>query len=161
MTVVNTPAPAAVAAHAVTAKAPAGAFAGAERLDRLLGDPWSPENPYGFAAGVARDAAEEYPHEAEARLRAEDFHLCHLPGALGGTLRSFEDTQLLVRVAARRDVNVMPATMFSISAVMTVLAAGRRPSTRSSRAGCARAAPSPSGSPRNRPAAMCSPTPAR
>ncbi|WP_322982901.1 acyl-CoA dehydrogenase [Streptomyces sp. S584] len=124
MTVVNTPAPAAVAAHAVTAKAPAGAFAGAERLDRLLGDPWSPENPYGFAAGVARDAAEEYPHEAEARLRAEDFHLCHLPGALGGTLRSFEDTQLLVRVAARRDVNVMPATMFSISAVMTVLAAG-------------------------------------
>ncbi|MFI6120989.1 acyl-CoA dehydrogenase family protein [Streptomyces sp. NPDC051064] len=121
MTLIDAPAPAAVPAHAAP---PAGAFAGAERLDRVLGDPWSPENPYGFAAGVARDAAEEYPHEAEARLRAEDFHLCHLPGTLGGTLRSFEDTQILVRVAARRDVNVMPATMFSISAVMTVLAAG-------------------------------------
>ncbi|MEV0781520.1 acyl-CoA dehydrogenase [Streptomyces sp. NPDC050423] len=96
----------------------------AERLDAALGDPWLTDNPYGFAAGVARDAAEEYPAEAEARLRAAGLHLGYLPRALGGTLHSLEDTQILVRVAARRDVNVMPATMFSISAVMTVLAAG-------------------------------------
>ncbi|MFJ6480979.1 acyl-CoA dehydrogenase family protein [Streptomyces sp. NPDC091682] len=99
-------------------------FAEAERLDRLLGDPWVTDNPFGFAAGAARDAAQEYPAAAEARLRAEGFHLCHLPAALSGNLRSFEDTQILVRACARRDVNVMPATMFSISALMTVLAAG-------------------------------------
>ncbi|MFE3578449.1 acyl-CoA dehydrogenase family protein [Streptomyces vinaceus] len=116
---------------AVRAGLPAGAFAApdgphadAERLDARLGDPWSPENPFGFAAGAARDAAQEYPRQAEALLREEGFHLCHLPAALGGNLRSFEDCQILVRVCARRDVNFMPATMFSISALMTVLAAG-------------------------------------
>ncbi|MFK4597215.1 alkylation response protein AidB-like acyl-CoA dehydrogenase [Streptomyces pristinaespiralis] len=117
------------AARTATAPPPApvpavAPFARAEALDAALGDPWQPDNPYGFAAGAARDAAETYPAAAEARLRAEGFHLCHLPESLGGTLRSFEDTHVLVRVCARRDVNVMPATMFSISAVMTVLAAG-------------------------------------
>lgn len=107
------------------ARVPAAApFARAEALDAALGDPWLPDNPYGFAAGAARDAEETYPAAAERRLRAEGFHLCHLPEDLGGTLRSFEDTHVLVRVCARRDVNVMPATMFSISAVTTVLAAG-------------------------------------
>ncbi|MFD0024908.1 acyl-CoA dehydrogenase family protein [Streptomyces sp. NPDC058382] len=102
----------------------AGPYPRAERLDAALGDPWPADNPYGFAAGVARDAAEEYPARAEARLREAGLHLGYLPKSLGGTLRSLEETQILVRVAARRDVNVMPATMFSISAVMTVLAAG-------------------------------------
>ncbi|ROQ88903.1 alkylation response protein AidB-like acyl-CoA dehydrogenase [Streptomyces sp. 2132.2] len=111
-------------AFAAPDAAPDGPHADAERLDARLGDPWSPENPFGFAAGAARDAAQEYPRQAEALLREEGFHLCHLPAALGGNLRSFEDCQILVRVCARRDVNFMPATMFSISALMTVLAAG-------------------------------------
>ncbi|MEV7398918.1 acyl-CoA dehydrogenase [Streptomyces sp. NPDC091267] len=102
----------------------AGPYPRAERLDAALEDPWRTDNPYGFAAGVARDAAEEYPAAPEARLRAAGLHLGYLLKSLGGTLHSLEGTQILVRVAARRDVNVMPATMFSISAVMTVLAAG-------------------------------------
>jgi len=96
----------------------------AELLDATLGDPWSAANPYGFAAAVARDAAGEYPEDFAETLRRTGFHVNYLPADLGGTLRSLEDTHVLVRTAARRDLNVMPATMFSISAVMTVLAIG-------------------------------------
>ncbi len=96
----------------------------AELLDAALGDPWSAANPYGFAAAVARDAAGEYPEDFAETLRRTGFHVNYLPADLGGTLRSLEDTHVLVRTAARRDLNVMPATMFSISAVMTVLAIG-------------------------------------
>ncbi|MCY0954261.1 acyl-CoA dehydrogenase family protein [Streptomyces sp. H27-S2] len=124
MTVATRPAASRAPVPGPAPTAPAGPHAEAERLDARLGDPWAPDNPFGFAAGVARDAREEYPREAEVRLRAEGFHLCHLPASLGGSLRSFEDAQILVRVCARRDVNFMPATMFSISALMTVLAAG-------------------------------------
>ncbi|MFF4298457.1 acyl-CoA dehydrogenase family protein [Streptomyces vinaceus] len=124
MTVAYPPAAVRAGLPAAAFAAPDGPHADAERLDARLGDPWSSENPFGFAAGAARDAAQEYPRQAEALLREEGFHLCHLPAALGGNLRSFEDCQILVRVCARRDVNFMPATMFSISALMTVLAAG-------------------------------------
>jgi alkylation response protein AidB-like acyl-CoA dehydrogenase len=93
-------------------------------LDATLGDPWDAANPYGLAAGVARDAAAEYPAGFARRLHEIGFHLNYLPAGLGGTLRSLEDTHVLVRAAARRDLNVMPATMFSISAVLTVLAIG-------------------------------------
>lgn len=108
----------------VTPAGPETPFAAAEALDAALGDPWEPGNAYGFAAGAARDDEEAYPARWEARLREEDFHVAYLPADLGGSLRTLEDTHVLVRVAARRDVNVMPATMFGISAVMTVLAAG-------------------------------------
>ncbi|MFE5537643.1 acyl-CoA dehydrogenase family protein [Streptomyces sp. NPDC056492] len=124
MTVASPPAAGRARVPGAAPAEPAGPHAEAERLDGRLGDPWSPENPFGFAAGAARDAEEAYPRQAEELLRAEGFHLCHLPASLGGNLRSFEDAQILVRVCARRDVNVMPATMFSISALMTVLAAG-------------------------------------
>lgn len=96
----------------------------AGELDAALGDPWDAANPYGLAAGVARDAAAQYPTGFARRLHEIGFHLNYLPAGLGGTLRSLEDTHVLVRSAARRDLNVMPATMFSISAVLTVLAIG-------------------------------------
>ncbi|MFD9004709.1 acyl-CoA dehydrogenase family protein [Streptomyces sp. NPDC059582] len=100
------------------------AFTAAARLDGLLGDPWAPDNPYGFAVGTARDAAGEFPTAFAARLASVDFPLAYLPPSLGGALRGLDDTLLLVRVAARRDAAVMPATLLSCSAVMTVLAAG-------------------------------------
>jgi alkylation response protein AidB-like acyl-CoA dehydrogenase len=96
----------------------------AELLDATLGDPWQAANPYGLAAAVARDAAAEYPHGFAETLHAAGFCVNYLGAELGGTMRSLEDTHVLVRTAARRDLNVMPATMFSISAVMTVLAVG-------------------------------------
>ena len=84
----------------------------------LLGDPFEAANPYGFAAAVARDAADEYPYDFAKVLHEVGFHTNYLPG------RSLEHTHVLVREAARRDLNIMPATMFSISAVLTVLAIG-------------------------------------
>ncbi|RPF32262.1 acyl-CoA dehydrogenase family protein [Streptomyces sp. TLI_185] len=100
------------------------AFAAAARLDDLLGDPWRTDNVYGFEAGVARDARGDFPHAFAARLDSVDFPLAYLPPSLGGALRGLDDTLLLVRVAARRDAAIMPATLLSCSAVLTVLAAG-------------------------------------
>ncbi|MGW2720128.1 acyl-CoA dehydrogenase family protein [Streptomyces sp. NPDC001492] len=99
-------------------------FTAAALLDELLGDPWRTDNVYGFAAGVARDDRGDFPHAFAARLDSVDFPLAHLPLSLGGALRGLDDTLLLVRVAARRDAAIMPATLLSCSAVMTVLAAG-------------------------------------
>ncbi|WP_280877814.1 acyl-CoA dehydrogenase family protein [Streptomyces pseudovenezuelae] len=99
-------------------------FAAVARLDDLLGDPWRAENVYGFAAGAARDARGDFPHAFAARLDSVDFPLAYLPPSLGGTLRGLDETLLLVRVAARRDAALMPATLLSCSAVLTVLAAG-------------------------------------
>ncbi|MDH6111058.1 alkylation response protein AidB-like acyl-CoA dehydrogenase [Kitasatospora sp. MAP12-15] len=96
----------------------------AEQLESVLGDPWQPANPYGFAAGVQRDLLGRFPTAFARELRRNGFQLSCLPTALGGTLASMEQTLLLIRTAARRDANAMPATLFSVSAVMAVLAAG-------------------------------------
>ncbi|MFE6285158.1 acyl-CoA dehydrogenase family protein [Streptomyces sp. NPDC057877] len=110
----------------LVAPPPTGAapFAAAARLDALLGDPWRPDNPYGFTAGVVRDRAGEYPAAFAGRLASVDFPLLGLPTALGGALDALDDVLVRIRVAARRDASVMPATLLSCSAVMTVLAAG-------------------------------------
>ncbi|MGW4648634.1 acyl-CoA dehydrogenase family protein [Kitasatospora sp. NPDC004289] len=91
-----------------------------EELDRELGDPADPENPYGWAAAVRRDEAGEYPEELAAALRKHDFHLNYLPRDLGGAFEGFDRSLTLVRTAARRDLNVMPSTMFSITAATCV-----------------------------------------
>lgn len=87
-----------------------------EELERLLGDPYDDTNPYGFAAAVARDEQDAFPEELCAKLREAGFHLNHLPPEWGGRFTTFEDSMLLVRTAARRDLNVMPGTMFGITA---------------------------------------------
>jgi alkylation response protein AidB-like acyl-CoA dehydrogenase len=96
----------------------------AEQLDRLLGDPRDPGNPYGFAAAVTRDERDEFPDELCAALRDAGFHLNYLPRELGGTFRSFPHSLALVRTAARRDLNAVPATMFSITAATCLLLHG-------------------------------------
>ncbi|MFF9096484.1 acyl-CoA dehydrogenase family protein [Streptomyces sp. NPDC014802] len=109
---------------AVAAEGTGAVFPGAESLDALLGDPWRGGNPYGFAAAVARDGRAEFPHAFAERLESADLPLAHVPAGLGGTLTGLDDTLQRVRVAARRDAAVMPATLLSCAAVATVLAAG-------------------------------------
>ncbi|MFE9097129.1 acyl-CoA dehydrogenase family protein [Streptomyces sp. NPDC007264] len=87
-----------------------------EELEERLGDPSDDANPYGFAAAVARDERDEFPEELCAELVRAGFHLNYLPGDWGGTFESFDRSLTLVRSAARRDVNIMPGTMFSIIA---------------------------------------------
>lgn len=87
-----------------------------EEIERLLGNPYDDTNPYGFAAAVARDEQDAFPEELCATLREAGFHLHYLPREWGGLFESFDRTMLLVRTAARRDLNVMPGTMFGITA---------------------------------------------
>ncbi|MEU7011346.1 acyl-CoA dehydrogenase family protein [Streptomyces sp. NPDC046332] len=87
-----------------------------EVVEELLGDPTDPENPYGFAAAVARDEEDAAPDDLCRKLVSAGFHLNYLPEAWGGEFRSFDRSLTLVRAAARRDVNVMPGTMFGIIA---------------------------------------------
>ncbi|MEV4195086.1 acyl-CoA dehydrogenase family protein [Streptomyces toxytricini] len=88
----------------------------AEELEALLGDPADDANPYGFAAAVGRDERDEFPAEFCAELARAGFHLNYLPKEWGGTFEAFDRSLTLVRSAARRDVNIMPGTMFSIIA---------------------------------------------
>ncbi|MGW0120211.1 acyl-CoA dehydrogenase family protein [Streptomyces sp. NPDC003327] len=87
-----------------------------EAVEELLGDPADPDNPYGFAAAVARDEEDAAPDDLCRKLVAAGFHLNYLPREWGGEFRSFDRAITLVRAAARRDVNVMPGTMFGIIA---------------------------------------------
>ncbi|MFD5776059.1 acyl-CoA dehydrogenase family protein [Streptomyces fungicidicus] len=88
----------------------------AEGVEELLGDPGDPGNPYGFAAAVARDEADAHPDELCRTLVSAGFHLNYLPREWGGAFDSFDRGLTMVRAAARRDVNVMPGTMFGIIA---------------------------------------------
>lgn len=96
----------------------------AERLDAEFGDPTERHNPYGFEAIVARDERGAFPDTLCAAARKAHLHTVFLPSDLGGSLRSFDHALTLVRTAARRDLAVMPGTMFSISAAMAVLVGG-------------------------------------
>ncbi|GJF29246.1 acyl-CoA dehydrogenase [Kitasatospora sp. NE20-6] len=92
----------------------------AEQLEQRLGPADDPANPYGFAAAARRDDAGAYPDDLAAALRSAGFHLDYLPAGMGGTFASFDRSLLLVRAAARRDLNAMPATMFSVTAATCV-----------------------------------------
>lgn len=100
-------------------------FAEAERLEELLGDAHNRVNPFGFNAACAGSAAASFP-EVFRRFVVEhaDLHLAFVPAEAGGTDASFYQTMMRVRVCARRDVAVMPATMFSITAMTCLLLSG-------------------------------------
>ncbi|MER7663798.1 MULTISPECIES: acyl-CoA dehydrogenase family protein [unclassified Streptomyces] len=87
-----------------------------EQLEELLGDPGDDTNPHGFTAAVERDERDEFPTALCDALVGAGFHLNYLPKEWGGTFESFDRSLTLVRSAARRDVNIMPGTMFSIIA---------------------------------------------
>ncbi|WP_100444518.1 acyl-CoA dehydrogenase [Glycomyces xiaoerkulensis] len=92
-------------------------------IDRDLGDPRDPANPYGFTAMAARDAAAAFPRALAERVGPR-LRAAFVPAADGGDLVSMDRTLMQVRAVARRDAAVMPATMFSITAVACILAAG-------------------------------------
>ncbi len=98
-------------------------FGEAATFDALLGDPGDADSPYGYAAAVERDACATFP-AALADACGERLRLSFVPGSAGGDLTSLDRTLNLVRVAARRDAAVMPATMFSVTAATCVLLAG-------------------------------------
>lgn len=102
---------------------PLARFAAVSDLDRSLGDPADERNPYGFAAAVARDEAAAFPAALAAAV-GPMLRRSYVPQADGGTLSGADKTLMTVRVAARRDLTVMPATMFSITAATCVLMAG-------------------------------------
>ncbi|GII86766.1 acyl-CoA dehydrogenase [Sphaerisporangium siamense] len=102
---------------------PVARFAGAAGLDRSLGDPASVANPFGFAAAAARDEAAAFPAALSAAA-GPALRLSYVPRADGGTLDAADETLMTVRAAARRDLTVMPATMFGITAATCVLLAG-------------------------------------
>ncbi|MFZ4156449.1 acyl-CoA dehydrogenase [Streptomyces pseudogriseolus] len=104
-------------------RAAAVPYAAVSELDLALGDPRDPDNPYGFAAMARRDAAEAFPRELAERV-GPWLRTAFVPAGQGGDLVSLDHTLMLVRAAARRDPAVMPATMFSITAAVCVLAAG-------------------------------------
>ncbi|GAA0946812.1 acyl-CoA dehydrogenase family protein [Streptomyces rhizosphaericus] len=116
----NEPAPEAVRSEST----PQGALT-PEALEELLGDPNDPANPYGFAAAVDRDEHDAFPTELCRALVDAGFHLNYLPKEWGGGFESFDRSLTLVRAAARRDVNVMPGTMFSIIAATCLQLHGR------------------------------------
>ena len=99
---------------------------GPEDLELLLGDPYDDANPHGFAAAVARDEREEFPEELCQALVRAGFHLNYLPLQWGGQLEAFDRSMRLVRCASRRDVNIMPGTMFSIIAATCLRLHGDR-----------------------------------
>lgn len=99
-----------------------GPYSEAVELDATLGDPRRPDNPCGYAAMLDRAEGGYFPTslaDAGAALR-----LSYLPRADGGDLTTLDETLALVRMVARRDVTVMPATMMNITAAFCVLIAG-------------------------------------
>ncbi|MEZ0111065.1 alkylation response protein AidB-like acyl-CoA dehydrogenase [Catenulispora sp. EB89] len=94
-------------------------------LDAALGDPADPGNPCGFQAMVDRAESGSFP-EALTKAAGPALRLSYVPFAQGGDLVRYDDLFALVRVAARRDLTVMPATMIDITATSCVLLSGSR-----------------------------------
>ena len=81
-------------------------YRAAETLERLLGDPYAPENVFSFRNSVALDEREEYPAEACRLLDAHKVADYYIPAEHGGKLNSFEEFIAVLRVVARRDLTV-------------------------------------------------------
>ncbi|WP_433665945.1 acyl-CoA dehydrogenase [Nocardia sp. CA-136227] len=108
---------------AVADFAPAQLYSAAAELDAALGDPTDPDNDCGFAAMITRAERGSFP-DALTDAAGPALRLSYVPAAAGGDLVRYDETFALVRVAARRDLTVMPATMIDITATSCVLLAG-------------------------------------
>lgn len=78
----------------------------AEAFEGWLGDPESESNAVSFVRGLESDERDELPSAGIERVRAFGFHRYFVPARLGGELRTAEQLMMLMRVIARRDMNV-------------------------------------------------------
>jgi alkylation response protein AidB-like acyl-CoA dehydrogenase len=76
----------------------------AESLERALGDPLDPRAPLAFARVVQFDEVEAFPGDFVQTLRDAGAFAQLVPAELGGALRSFDESLLLLRLIARRDL---------------------------------------------------------
>ncbi|WP_157247295.1 acyl-CoA dehydrogenase [Nonomuraea typhae] len=78
-------------------------FPTAEALEHTLGDPHLPNGPLTYAAAMAGDRTERWPHASLDRLRGWGYPAFLVPAARGGRLTALEELLALARVVARRD----------------------------------------------------------
>lgn len=100
------------------------AYPAAAAAEALLGDADDPANPTGLACAVRRDGLGAANTALTELAHAERLQLSYVPAQLGGELVTFEQTLARVRMFARRDAAVMPATMFSVTALTCLLVHG-------------------------------------
>ncbi|MEV4176363.1 acyl-CoA dehydrogenase [Nonomuraea sp. NPDC049709] len=74
-----------------------------EALERLLGDPWDPANPLGYAEVVAADERREMFAAAERELDAYGLSAEFVPSAYGGRLTTLDGLVRIMRPVWRRD----------------------------------------------------------
>ncbi|MEA5535106.1 acyl-CoA dehydrogenase [Crocosphaera sp. XPORK-15E] len=78
----------------------------AERLDKDLGDPLTPENVMSFKRVVDIDETEEFPHSEIEWLYNWKLQHYYVPAECGGEFTSFEEFLSFVRVLCRRDQTI-------------------------------------------------------
>jgi alkylation response protein AidB-like acyl-CoA dehydrogenase len=78
----------------------------AQRLDKDLGDPWTPENVMSFKKVVDIDEKEEFPHSEIEWLYNWKLQHYYVPAECGGEFTSFEEFLAFVRVLCRRDQTI-------------------------------------------------------
>lgn len=83
------------------------AYASTVELEAALGDPFDLANPLSVRQFMEWDEREEYPAAGVARLRELGYASFFVPQALGGRLRSFEETFSLMRAICRRDMTMV------------------------------------------------------
>jgi alkylation response protein AidB-like acyl-CoA dehydrogenase len=88
----------------------ASAYELAAEFDAYLGDPFTGEGPFSYAAIVENEELGQLPPGAVDALRAWKFADCLVPSGFGGRMRNLEQTFLLTRQLSRR--NLTAAVMF-------------------------------------------------
>ncbi|MDJ0729825.1 MAG: acyl-CoA dehydrogenase [Crocosphaera sp.] len=78
----------------------------AQRLDKDLGDPWTPESVMSFKQVVDIDETEEFPHSEIEWLYNWKLQHYYVPAECGGEFTSFEEFLAFVRVLCRRDQTI-------------------------------------------------------
>lgn len=85
-----------------------------ERLERGLGDPWDPSNPFSFTKIMASDDKEEFPRDRLAVLDRLKFGTWMVPSSLGGAMSEIEEMLAAARAVTRRDTTVALAKGVSV-----------------------------------------------
>ncbi|MDJ0846477.1 acyl-CoA dehydrogenase [Crocosphaera sp.] len=78
----------------------------AERLDKDLGDPWTPESVMSFKKVIDIDESEAFPHSEIEWLYNWKLQHYYVPAECGGEFTSFEEFLAFVRVLCRRDQTI-------------------------------------------------------